>query len=363
MGALPDGSPAAHSNEKKERPLGPFSVTDQRKFGRADWSTTLAGFGSVALGNMGKVMPTDTARSLVRHAWNSGVRLFDTAPMYGHGLAEYRLADELMDRDRNDYALITKVGRTLHPAAKGSFDSGPWQDTPPMRMDYDYSYDGVMRQVEDSLQRMGTDRFDVLLVHDTDRWTHGDQYRQRFQEAVDGAFKALLSLREQKVVSAIGIGVNEVDVSIAAANAADIDCMLIAGTYNLLDQQANDGLLPLCQARGIAVINGRIFGSGILATGTQPNARFNYAPATDQLSAKVRPIEDVCRDYGVPLGAVATQFAAAHPAIANVCMGAGSIEQQGQNYSWLGQDIPEDLWKQLTAEGLLRPGIPTPVFT
>lgn len=343
--------------------MGPFHVTEQRKFGRSGLSTSLAGFGSVALGNMGKVMSTETARSLIRHAWESGVRLFDTAPMYGHGLAEYRLADDLMDRDRNDYALITKVGRTLHPAPRGTFDTGPWLQTPPMRMEYDYSYDGVMRQVEDSLQRMGTDRFDVLLVHDTDRWTHGDQYLQRFHEAVDGAFRALEVLRDQKVVSAIGIGVNETDVCIAAANAADIDCVLIAGTYNLLDQQADNDLLPLCRERGIAVINGRIFGSGILATGTQSNARFNYAPASADVIAKVRPIEDVCRSYNVPLGAVAAQFAAAHPAITNICMGAGSIEQQNQNYSWLEQDIPPELWNQLTAEGLLDPNVPTPAYT
>jgi D-threo-aldose 1-dehydrogenase len=282
--------------------------------------------------------------------------------MYGHGLAEYRLADELMDRERDDYTLVTKVGRTLHPAPKGTFDTGPWLQTPPMRMEYDYSYDGTMRQVEDSLQRMGTDHFDVLLVHDTDRWTHGDQYRERFQEALDGAFKALVTLRDQKVVSSIGIGVNEVHVCIAAVNMADIDCMLIAGTYNLLHQPDKDELLPLCQGRGIAVINGRVFGSGVLATGTRPDARFNYAPASPELTARVRSIEDVCSRYRIPLGAAAAQFAAAHPAIANVCMGASSVEQQNQNYAWLEQDIPADFWKELSAEGLLPPSVPTPVY-
>lgn len=340
--------------------MAPLSITDQRTFGRVGWKTTLAGFGSVALGNMGKVMPTASARTLVGHAWESGVRLFDTAPMYGHGLAEYRLADELMDRNRDEYALVTKVGRTLHPAPAGTFDTGPWKNTPPMRIEYDYSYDGVMRQVEASMQRMATDRFDVLLVHDADRWTHGDQYRERFQEAIDGAFMALLSLRDQKVVSAIGIGVNEVDVCIEAASVVDIDCMLIAGTYNLLDQEADKELLPLCQARGIAVINGRVFGSGILATGTTPSARFNYAPASADLIARVRPIEDLCWDYGVSLGAVAVQFAASHPAITNVCMGAGSVEQQEQNYSWLEEEVPEELWIELIAKGLLPTHTPPP---
>lgn len=162
------------------------------------------------------------------------------------------------------------------------------------------------------------------------------------------------------MVSAIGIGVNEVDVCIEAANLADIDCMLIAGTYNILDQEADNELLPLCHARGIAVINGRIFGSGILATGTTPSARFNYAPATAELIAKVRPIEDLCSDYGVSLGAVAVQFAASHPAITNVCMGAGSVEQQEQNYSWLEEEVPAGLWNELTANGLLPTHTPPP---
>ena len=146
-------------------------------------------------------------------------------------------------------------------------------------MSFDYSYDGVMRQVDDSLQRMGVSRVDALLVHDTDRFTHGDAQPERFQEAIDGAFRALVRLRDEGVTSAIGIGVNETDVSLDALRRVDIDCMLIAGTYNLLSRSALDELLPECAERGVAVINGRVFGSGILATGTTEGARFNYAPA------------------------------------------------------------------------------------
>ena len=307
------------------------------------------GFGSVPLGNMGRVMSTSQARGLIQHAWTAGVRFFDTAPMYGHGLAEYRLAGELIDQDREAYTLVTKVGRTLTPAQEGSFDSSPWLNTPAMAMAYDYSYDGVMRQVEDGLQRMARDKFDVLLVHDTDRWTHGADQPRRFHEAVGGAFKALLSLREQGVVDAIGIGVNEVDVCLAAANAVDIDCMLIAGTYTLLDQQAGDELLPLCASRGIAVVNGRVFGSGVLATGAHPEARFNYGVADETILARVHALEDLCRRYDVPLGAVAVQFAASHPAVVTVCLGASTVEQQAQNYRWFEQAIPDDLWDELSS--------------
>lgn len=330
-----------------------FDIAESRRFGRIDQTVSVAGFGSVALGNMGKEMAPETAGALIRHALDAGVRLFDTAPMYGHGLAEYRLAAQLMERPRESYVLVTKVGRTLHPAPPGSFDTGPWTRTPPMRMEFDYSYDGVMRQVEDSLQRMGVDHFDALLVHDIDRWTHGADQPQRFREALDGAFPALEALRDQGVVNAIGLGVNEVDVCLAAAHAVDIDCVLIAGTYSLLDQEADRELLPLCVQRGIAVINGRVFGSGILATGAGAGARYNYGSPDEATTLRVRRLEDVCERHGVELGAAAVQFAAANPAISNVCIGAGSVEQQQRNYDWFGASIPAAFWDELKAAGLL----------
>lgn len=334
-----------------------YTVGDRRRFGDLDWSTTLLGFGSVALGNMARAMPANEARDVVRHAWDEGVRLFDTAPMYGHGLAEYRLGEVLRDVDRDAYTLVTKVGRRLRPALRGSFDSTPWVSTPPFRLEFDYSYDGVLRQVEDSLQRMGTDRFDVLLVHDADRFTHGAEQPAVFKEAVDGAFRALVSLRDQGVVRAIGIGVNEVDVCVDAINAVDIDCVLIAGAYSLLDQQATVDLFPLCQERGVAVLNGRIFGSGILATGVRPDARFEYAPASGSVVDRVRAIETVCTEHDVPLGAAAVQFAARHPAVTNVCVGFRSVAQQAQCFAWLEHGIPDDFWRQLVEEGHL-PSMP-----
>jgi len=305
---------------------------------------------------MSKEMSGGEARDVVDAAWAAGVRLFDTAPMYGHGLAEYRLGAALLEqnRDRDSYTLVTKVGRTLIPAPRGSFDSAPWVNTPPMRLQFDYSYDGVMRQIDDSLQRMATNRIDVLLVHDTDRFTHGDDQPTVFKEALQGAFRALVALRDQGVVKAIGIGVNEVDVCIAAAAAIDIDCVLIAGKYTLLDQSASDELFPLCQERGIAVINGRVFGSGILATGPDGDARFDYRPADADVRAKVRHIKRVCDAYRVSLGAAAVRFAARHPSVVNVCLGVRNVEQLRRNASWLEEEVPDGLWQELAAAGLLR---------
>ncbi|MBX3100342.1 MAG: aldo/keto reductase [Salinibacterium sp.] len=317
-----------------------------RTFGRVGVDVTLAGLGTVALGNMGRIVPTTDSRAVIDAAWDGGVRLFDTAPMYGHGLAEYRLAEQLRDHPRDSYFLVNKVGRTLRPSADPG-DTSPWLATPPMAMGFDYSYDGVLRQVEASLQRMGTDYFDALLVHDTDRFTHGDAQPERFREAVDGAFQALLRLRDEGVTRSIGIGVNESDVCLAALEAVDIDCMLIAGTYNLLSTTALDELLPECARRGVAVINGRAFGSGILATGTTKDARFNYATAPTDIVDRVRRIEFLCDEFGVELGAVAIRFAGSHPAIANVCLGARTAEQQERNLRWMGAVIPDELWLAL----------------
>ena len=313
------------------------------------------GLGSVSLGNMGQAMSADEARGVIHHAWDEGVRLFDTAPMYGHGLAEYRLGGELVGHVRDEYTLVTKVGRRLVPAPQGSFDPAPWVSTPSMALEFDYSYDGVLRQVEDSLQRMGTDRFDVLLVHDVDRFTHGDEQPAVFKQAVDGAFRALACLRDQGVVRAIGVGVNEVDVCLDAINAVEIDCVLIAGAYSLLDQQATVDLFPHCLQRGVAVLNGRVFGSGILATGARPDARFEYAPAPTSVAARVRAMEKVCREHGVPLGAAAVQFAASHPAVTNVCVGFRTVAQQAQCFAWLEHEIPDDFWRQLVEDGHLAP--------
>jgi len=314
-----------------------------RTFGRIGAEVSLAGLGTVALGNMGRSIPTPESRAVIDSAWDGGVRFFDTAPMYGHGLAEYRLAEQLRDRPRADYFLVTKVGRTLTPAASVG-DTFPWVETPPFAMSFDYSYDGVLRQVDASLQRLGTNYFDALLVHDTDRFTHGNAQPERFRQALDGAFRALIRLRDEGVTRAIGIGVNETDVCLDALRAVDLDCMLIAGTYTLVSTTARDELLPECARRGVAVINGRVFGSGILATGTKPGARFNYSEAEPEVVARVRRIELLCADFGVELGAVAMGFASSHDAIATVCTGASSVEQQQKNLRWLEAEVPDELW-------------------
>lgn len=226
---------------------------------------------------------------------------------------------------------------------------------------FDYSYDGVMRQVEESLHRLCTDRSDIRLIHDCDKQTHGaDAQPAMFQEAMTGAYPALAQLRAEGVVRAIGVGVNEAEVCLAALQQADLDCILLAGRYTLLEQQPLDDLLPLCNERGVAVILGGVFNSGILAKGGVRGAQYNYEPAEDGVLARVAGLEQVCARHEVPLGAAAVQFAAAHPGVANVCLGARTVEQQEMNGSFFTYRIPPEFWVELKSSGLIRAGAPTP---
>jgi D-threo-aldose 1-dehydrogenase len=233
------------------------------------------GFGSAPLGNRFRTLTEPTCQELVDDAWDRGMRLFDTAPMYGYGLAENRLGTALRGRPRKDYLLSTKVGRLLQPAADQSPIDDMWSGVPPMRVQYDYSYSGAMRSIEDSLQRMLTDRIDIAFIHDCDRYGHGADQPTVFAAAMSGAARALTELRDQKVVGAIGIGVNEADVCIAAARHGGFDVFLLAGRYSLLEQDPLDDLLPLCVDEDISLILGGVYNSGILATGATPDAHYN----------------------------------------------------------------------------------------
>ena len=337
-------------------------ITERRRIGATDLYTTSIGYGSAPLGNRFRALAEDTCRDLVDDAWDRGVRLFDTAPMYGHGLAENRLGSALRGRPRDQYLLATKVGRLLRPSPPNP-DDDMWTGLPPMGIVYDYSYDGAMRSIDDSLQRMLTDRIDIVFIHDCDRYGHGDNQPAVFDQAITGAARALIELRDQGVIGAVGMGVNEADVCVAAAHRADFDVFLLAGRYTLLEQESLDDLLPLCADTGISLILGGIFNSGVLATGAVAGAHHNYGPPADAVVARVHAIETVCRQYGVPIAAAALQFVLAHPAVASALVGASTRDQQAANMAALGADIPDGVWNDLRLAGLIRPDAPTPAFT
>ncbi|HET7399185.1 MAG TPA: aldo/keto reductase [Intrasporangium sp.] len=317
-------------------------------------------FGAAPIGNFLHPFSESEAAGMVDQAWDLGMRYFDTAPLYGHGLSEYRLGHALRERPRDEYVVSTKVGRVLKPAAQGSFDSGLWVRPAPFAAEYDYTFDGIMRAVEDSLQRLLLDRVDILFMHDIDRYTHGDLQESMFRTALDSGFAALERLRAEGVVDAIGFGVNEADVCAEAVRRADADCVLLAGRYTLLEQEPLDHLLPMCAEREIGVVLGGVYNSGILATGPTTGAKFNYGPAPKPVMERARRLQAVCDRHDVPLPAAALHFAAAHPVVSSICIGSRTQQQQAASAAWLELDLPSALWDDLRREGLLREDAPTP---
>ncbi len=330
------------------------------KFGRVDLDVTAFGFGTAPIGNIFREIDEETSDAMIQHAWDAGVRHFDTAPMYGHGLSELRIGHSLRWKNRDEFVLSSKVGRLLKPTPRNEVNFEPWTNAAPFAMHFDYTYDGVMRSFEDSLQRLALERMDICFIHDIDRFTRGDDQPEAFKQAMDGAWKALSSLRDQGVVKAIGVGVNEWEVCHAALERRDFDCFLLAGRYTLLEQDALDKFLPLCEQRGAAVVVGGGFNSGILATGAKDGAKYNYAPAPAEIIGKVKEIEAVCAGYGVPLPAAALQFVVAHPAVPTFMAGTRTVEQLEQNLKWFRHAIPSDFWTDLKSNGLLREDAPVP---
>jgi len=317
------------------------------------------GFGGAPLGNLFAAILEADAIGTVSTAYDAGIRYFDTAPLYGRGLSERRIGAALRGRPRASFRLSTKVGRLLRPT-EGRPTDRAYVDLPALEVEYDYSEDGALRSLEASLERLGLDRVDMLFIHDVDRWTHGDAQPARFREAMAGAYRALRRLRDEGVVSAIGVGVNEWEVCQQAAEAGDFDGFLLAGRYTLLEQEALRSFLPLCERRGLFVVIGGPFNSGILATGAVADARYNYRAAPPEILARVARIEAACRRHEVPLAAAALQFPLAHPAVRSVIPGARSADEVRQNLALLRVPIPPSLWQDLSAAGLLHPDAPTP---
>lgn len=332
----------------------------KRKFGRVDLDVTAFAFGTAPVGNFQREIDEETAAAMFDRAWDAGVRFYDTAPMYGHGLSELRTGQALRWRNRDDFVLASKVGRRLRPARRDSIAFAPWTNAAPFEIEFDYSHDGTMRAFEDSLQRLALERIDMLFIHDIDVFTRGDEQPEVFAEAMDGCYKALDRLRSEGVVKAIGVGVNEWEVCLEALKQRDFDCFLLAGRYTLLEQEALNEFLPLCEERGAAVLVGGGFNSGILATGAKPGAKYNYSPAPAEIMQKVAKIEAVCAEYDVPLAAAALQFVVAHPAVPAFCAGTRTVEQLDQNLAWFSHPIPGEFWAALKSRGLLREDAPAP---
>ncbi len=323
---------------------------------------TELGFGTAPMANLYRAISDEAADAILNQAWQAGVRYFDTAPLYGLGLAEIRLNRFLRDKPRGDYVLSTKVGRLLRVCPPNQRNGiGKWFDVPNRIDVYDYSYDGVMRSVEFSLERLGIDRIDLLYAHDLDMFTHKshDAMMDHISAFMASGYRALLELRDQGVIRAFGAGMNEAEPCAYLAERGDFDIFLLAGRYTLLEQGALDGFLPLVTARGIGVVIGGPYNSGILATGARPGAFFNYDPAPQPVMHKVAAIEAVCARHHVRLVDAAFQFALRHPMVVSVIPGGQGVAEMVSNVAAAAAVVPAALWAELKAEGLMRGDAPT----
>ena len=353
------------SSRVEDKPRGGLSTMsaprEKRTIGTTSLSLETLGLGCASVGNLYQPVSDLDARGLLESAWQSGFRYFDTAPHYGQGLSERRVGDFLREKKISEYVISTKVGRLLRPAGYARERHG-FISPMPFNIHYDYSYDGVMRSYEDSLQRLGLDSVDMLYVHDIGTYTHGEENDRLFTDAMKGGYKALDQLRSHGAVKAIGLGVNEYQVCEAALEYGDWDCFLLAGRYTLLEQTALDTFLPKCVDRQCSIVIGGVYNSGILATGVKGQGpwHYDYGQAPDEVVEKVSRIEKICDSYAVPLAAAALQFPLVHPAVASVIPGIGKPSRVRETTRLFALDIPVSLWADLKRAGLLGAHIPTP---
>ncbi len=317
--------------------------------GRTSLTVTRFGLGTAPLAGLFEAVDDAQALPVIEHAWEAGVRFFDTAPLYGYGLAELRLGRVLQGKPRDEYTLATKVGRLLRADAPPEPDR-IFRGVPPVNPTFDFTYDGVMRSVEESLERLGLERIDVLHIHDPD---------DHYEEALKGAYRALDRLRSDGVIRAVGAGMNQAEMLTRFAREGNFDCFLLAGRYTLLDQIALKELLPVCLERGVAIIAGGVYNSGILAD-PKPGARYNYKTAPAKLLERAQQVRAVCARHGIPLKAAAVQFPLGHPAVTTVVVGCRSKSQLEESLRMFELEIPGALWEELKAEGLLPDEVPTP---
>jgi D-threo-aldose 1-dehydrogenase len=340
----------------------PVDATERVPLGHTGLTVTRLGFGGASIGGLFSDVADEDAIATVRHAWDLGVRSFDTAPLYGYGASERRLGAALRDRPRDDFVLSTKVGRLVREEAAiapgadidrqalDGHEDAFYVRREPVRLVFDYSADGVRRSLEASLERLGLDRIDIVFIHDPDH---------HWQAAIGEAWPALERLRSEGVIRAVGAGMNQAPMLARFARETDMDVLLVANRYTLLDQGALADLLPACVERGIAVLVGGVMNTGVLAD-PRPGSRFDYAPAPPEILERARRLGEVCARHEVPLRAAAMQFPLAHPAAASLVAGVRTRAHLDEYPALLAHRIPPDLWAELRADGLLAADAPVP---
>ncbi len=338
-----------------------FDLAARRQVGRTAFSLPPFGFGGAHLGELFSTVDEADARATLDAAWESGVRYFDTAPWYGRGLSEHRLGGFLRTKPRRAFQITTKVGRTLHrPKSPSTFDRSPWTGGLNFEVNFDYSYDGIMRAYEQALQRLALDSVDALVIHDLDTGYHGDNTAGHQKQLADSGIRALAELKRSGDIQAYGMGINTDEALEQIATGVDLDFCLVAMPYTLLDQASLHRGMAACVKRNVGVIIGAPFASGILVTGSGAAATYAYGAAPPDVQARVRGIESVCKAHGVALPAAALQFVLAHPAVVSVIPGAKSPVEIKQNLASLQVAIPAEFWADLKAQELIVSDAPVP---
>jgi|tagenome__1003787_1003787.scaffolds.fasta_scaffold20989943_8 D-threo-aldose 1-dehydrogenase len=339
------------------------SALPVRRLGRTAVEVTALGLGTAPLGNLYRRTSDAAAREAIDTALELGIRYFDTAPYYGFGLSEQRVGEAL--GGHADVVISTKTGRLLKqaPHVDTAGERHGFLSPMPFEPEFDYSHDGILRSHEQSLQRLGLARIDILLIHDIGRKTHGDAHAAKLTQLIDGGgLDGLRRLRDEKTVSAIGLGVNEVEICLDLMDRANLDVLLLAGRYTLLEQGAIDELLPRCSKESVSVVIGGPFNSGILATGVSAREapRYNYSPAPAAIRERASRLEAVCTSHNVPLVAAALQFPLAHPAVSSVIPGFAGADEVRSGVAHFHTPIPPELWADLQAQELIDPRAPVP---
>jgi D-threo-aldose 1-dehydrogenase len=335
----------------------------RRTVGRTGLEVGVLGFGGAGIGNLYRVLRDADAAAAVTESYASGVRYFDTAPFYGFGLSELRIGAALRGAQPAP-VISTKVGRSL--VATGPQDENVGRQgyfSPrPFAPKFDYSYDAIHRSHTESLERLGVPRVDILLIHDIGALTHGAQNDACLKQLADGGYRALRELRDSGAVRAIGIGVNECAAAVQMLGMFELDCVLLAGRYTLLEQHALDELLPLCERQGVSILCGGPFNSGVLATGARAGAKthYDYAPPPAHVLERVARLEALCAEFAVPLQAAALQFPLGHPRVATVVAGSASGAESRNIAAQFSHDIPAGFWLALRERGLVDARAPLP---
>lgn len=337
------------------------TLSTRRRVGRTALELPVFGFGSAHLGELYAKVDEADSQATLNAAWDAGIRFYDTAPWYGRGLSEHRLGGFLRTKPRDQFQITTKVGRTLfRPRDPAHFDRAPWAGGLNFEVKFDYSYDGIMRSYEQALQRLALDTIDALVIHDLDAGFHGDQLAPHEKALRETGIKALKELKAAGDIQAYGMGINTGEALERTATQVELDFCLVAMPYTLIDQASLHTGMATCVKRGVGVIIGAPFASGILVTGSGAGAKYAYGAAPPEVQAKVRGIEAVCEAHGVSLPAAALQFPLAHPAVVSIIPGAARPTELTQNIASLQASIPAAFWSDLKAQGLIDKDAPTP---